>query len=131
MPLVFPPVYIDSEPYTDGGVLDKIGIDTAKTMGVKKIIAVDVSNTEKWRRKITTGIDVMLRADEIAARYRKNIQLDDAAIIIRPIKDDIHWADYSAADAIIESGYQTTQEMIPEIRKQTKSLTSRLFWFGK
>ncbi|MES0488561.1 MAG: patatin-like phospholipase family protein [Leptospirales bacterium] len=129
MPLVFPPVFIGGDPHSDGGVLDKIGIETAHSVGVKSIIAVDVSNNQGWKRKIATGIDVMIRADEISAVYRKNNQLKKANIIINPIKEDVHWADYSSAKTIIDSGYESTIEMIPEIRKKIKKIKTRFFFF--
>jgi len=129
MPLVFPPVNIKGTHYADGGILDKIGIDTAMAAGVKKILAVDPSNSSIVDRKISSALDVMIIADDIASMYRKSDQLKDATVVISPIDQDIHWADYSSFDKLIEVGYRKTVESIPEIMKKIKPRRKGFFSF--
>jgi len=129
MPLVFPPVNIEGTDYADGGILDKIGIDTAKLVGVKKILAVDPSNSSIVNRKINSALDVMIIADDIAAMYRKSDQIKDATVVINPIDQDIHWADYSSFDKLIEVGYRKTVESIPEIMRKIKPRRKGFFSF--
>jgi len=130
MPLVFPPVSINNSYFIDGGVLDRVGVDTALALDVEKIIAVDVSNNFMSNQKIRTAIDVMLRSEEISAVYRKNYQLNRAAIVIRPIIEDIHWADYANIEKIVDMGYEATIKQIDAI-KQVISPTKNFFSFFK
>jgi len=115
MPLVFPPVEIEGDLYVDGGVIDRVGVDSAESLGATKIIAVDVSNDYIEKRKIKTGIDVMIRSEEIGAKYRKRYQLNRASVVLSPIKDAIHWADYTQYQQLIDSGYK-------EVYTQKKAL---------
>lgn len=129
MPLVFPPVEINGNLYTDGGIIDRIGVDSAHALGVKKIIAVDVSSDYFAQKKIKTSLDIMLRSEEISARYRKDYQLKHAAIVIRPIQESIHWADYYHFDKIIEAGYEATLEKMDDIKRLIKSQKSIFRFF--
>ena len=130
MPLVFQPVEINGNLYTDGGIVDRIGVDSAYDMGVEHIVAVDVSNDFFAKKKIKSALDIMLRSEEISAIYRKNFQLKQAAIVIRPIQESIHWADYHNYEQIIESGYESTLKKIKDIKRLIKSQKS-IFRFFK
>ncbi len=130
MPLVFPPVNIDGHSLVDGGVLDRIGIDTSLALGVKKIIAVDVSAAFLLEKKVRTGIDVMMRSEEIAAQYRKLYQLKHASLVIHPILDGIHWADHSQYETIIQKGYDATIDSMDKLRRVVKKRGLLANWFG-
>lgn len=129
MPLVFPPVSIDNCSFVDGGILDRIGIETSQTLGVKDIIAVDVSAAFLLEKKVRTGIDVMMRSEEIAAKYRKQRQLNQASVVISPIEDGIHWADHSQYERIIKMGYDATLAKMEFLKRtgRSRSFWSRLF----
>ena len=135
MPVVFPPIEVEKSRYVDGGVLDKVGIDSAETLGIRKIIAVDVSNEAAndgmSESLVKTGVDVMLRTEEIASQYRRERQLNRATITLMPIKGNIHWADYGAAREMIDTGYEYTISRIGEIRHQLKLIhpVKKLFFF--
>jgi NTE family protein len=131
IPLVFPPVEINGNLYTDGGIVDRIGVDSAFDLGVKKVVAVDVSSDFFTKKKIKNALDIMMRSEEISAMYRKNYQLQQAAIVIRPIQESIHWADYHNYKTIIQSGYDSTIEKIKDIKKLVKSQKSIFRFFIK
>ena len=57
-----------------------------------------------------------IKTEEIASEHRRKIQLQKANLVIRPIRGNYHWADYSAADAFIRMGYDATNDLIGEIR---------------
>lgn len=116
MPLIFPPEKIDGEYYVDGGVLDKLGIETAGRLGADRLIVVDVSDEKLPDNLPRSGFDVMLKTEEIAAEHRRSIQLSRVRVVVRPIRGNYHWADYSAAESFIQMGYEATQEKIADIR---------------
>jgi hypothetical protein len=74
-----------------------------------------------------SGFDVMLKTEEIASEHRRIIQLQKANLVVRPIRGNYHWADYSAADEFIRMGYDATIEQIGEIR--AIATNRRLFGF--
>lgn len=117
MPLIFPPEKIGSEWYVDGGVLDKLGIETAARVGAaERLVVVDVSDEHLPDTMPRSAFDVMLKTEEIASEHRRKLQLAHANVIIRPIHGSYHWADYSAVDNFIQMGYEATQEQMGEIR---------------
>ena len=118
MPMVFPPVEIGGQYYCDGGVLDKVGLDAAQMLKVKKTIVVDVSNENSEPVALRNALDIMLRTEEIASIYRRERQLKKATVVLRPIRGNIHWADYSMIDEMIDMGYEETRNKTAEIREK-------------
>ena len=105
LPMICPPKVIGGVPYVDGGVLDKIGIETGHELGVKHIIAVDVSNETIEQSSIRNSLDVLVRTEEIASVHRNKNQLKRASVVIKPIAGNIHWADYTKHEELIQTGY--------------------------
>lgn len=116
MPLIFPPEKIGHEAYVDGGVLDKLGIETAVRIGAERVIVIDVSDEKLPDTNPKSAFDVILKTEEIASEYRRATQLEKASLVIRPIKGIYHWADYSAVGEFMHMGYETTVEQMHEIR---------------
>lgn len=117
MPLIFPPQRVDGHLYVDGGVLDKIGIESARSLGVRKIIAIDVSDEQLPDQIPRSAFDVFLKTEEITSMHRRNAQLSKASIVLKPIRGNYHWAEYSAYQEFIEMGYECVTENISNIRE--------------
>lgn len=116
LPMIFPPAKIDGEWYVDGGVLDKLGIETAAHLGAERVVVIDVSDEKLPDNLPRSGFDVMLKSEEIASEHRRSLQLAKAKVVIRPIHGHYHWADYSEADTFIQMGYDAVQDKLPDIR---------------
>jgi NTE family protein len=116
LPMIFPPEKIDGEWYVDGAVLDKLGIETAARIGADRLVVVDVSDEKLPDRLPRSGFDVMIKTEEIASEHRRAIQLSRVKVVIRPIRGNYHWADYSSAETFIQMGYEATLERIGDIR---------------
>lgn len=116
MPLIFPPEKIGSEWYVDGGVLDKLGVETAARVGAERVVVFDVSDEKLPDSLPKSGFDVMLKTEEIASEHRRNVQLERASLVIKPIKGNFHWADYSAADDFMQMGYEAANAHMHDIR---------------
>ena len=121
IPLVSPPKRIGDHFYLDGGLLDKLGIQTAKNLGISKTIVIDVSNPSLSKYKASHGIDLMLRLNEIAVRNSYQQQKKEATVLVEPITTKIHWADYLEYEYLIELGYQATKKKIEEIKQKLKT----------
>ena len=123
LPMVLPPRIISEVPYVDGGVLDKVGIDTGYELGMDHIIAIDVSNEKLQKSMIKNSLDVLIRTEDIESVYRRKKQIKQATILIEPTLGHVHWADYSKYDTMIDAGYEAAREHLDEIRSKLK-LTS-------
>ena len=131
LPMVCPPKVIGGVPYLDGGVLDKIGIETGHELGVKHIIAVDVSNETIEKSSVRNSLDVLMRTEEISSVHRNKNQLQKASVVIKPIAGNIHWADYTKYKELIQAGYDAAISQMDEIREELKinSPFKKLFSF--
>ena len=50
LPLIFPPVEFEGHVLVDGGALNNVPADVARSMGADRVIAVNVGNLEDRRR---------------------------------------------------------------------------------
>ncbi|HRP68791.1 MAG TPA: patatin-like phospholipase family protein [Turneriella sp.] len=116
MPLIFPPEKIGKDYFVDGGVLDKLGIDAAASIGINNPIVVDVSDEKLPDTLPHSAFDVILKTEEIASEHRRKLQLEKASLVLRPIRGNFHWADYSAVTNFIEMGYECAHENIRAIQ---------------
>lgn len=69
IPGFFPPVQIDGQVYVDGAVTANLDLDTAVSLGARRIVAVDVSATVAPRQARSIGA-VLARSLEIVLRER-------------------------------------------------------------
>lgn len=131
MPFMLPPKDINGKKYVDGGVLDKMGIDSARRLKPKNIITVDLSGDNFDTDPIINSIDVLIRTIDIASYHRRKEQLKKVDILISPIQSDLHWADYNAYREFINMGYEETCKKINCIREKLKlnSFWKRIFIF--
>lgn len=117
IPGVFVPVTDDGRQLVDGGVVSPIPTRAVKKMGADIIIAVDLitCGTTYWGAPTTLigtffqSAMIMLRTTSKNAHYRADIIIEPAISHIRP--DDI-----GKRDELIELGYRSVTEKIPEIR---------------
>lgn len=129
MPLIFPPERIGHEQYVDGGVLDKLGIDTAKQLGADRLVVIDVSDEKLPDNIPKSGFDVILKTEEIASEHRRMLQLAKADFVLRPIRGNYHWADYSAAAEFVQMGYESAVAHMHSIKRVARA--RRIFGFLK
>lgn len=127
MPLIFPPEKIGHDHYVDGGVLDKLGVETAKTMGAERLVVIDVSDEKLPDNLPKSAFDVMLKTEEISSEHRRDLQLAKADLVLRPIKGNYHWADYSAATQFVHMGYEAANEHMRAIKRVARN--HRVFGF--
>lgn len=129
MPLIFPPIKIGHDYFVDGGVLDKLGIEAAARLGLDRVVVVDVSDESLPDTMPKSAFDVILKTEEIASEHRRNLQLQRASLVVKPIRGNYHWADYSAADEFMHMGYESTIAHMHEIKGIATG--RRLFGFFK
>ena len=121
IPMIFPPQKIGDYNYVDGGVLDKIGIDVAKSLRVKTTIVFDVSNSTLGSDNSKNALDVMVRSSDIASIYRRKKQQDEASLVLFPIQGNYHWADFTILEEMYEMGYECVTKNIECIRHTIKA----------
>lgn len=108
MPGFFTPVEIDGRLLVDGGVVDNVPVDVARSLGADFVIAVDVSgriDATPFNRNI---LGVLLRSYEIMLHEKRAIEAKGASVLIQPRVEKLGPVNLDAADAYIKSGWEAT-----------------------
>ncbi len=117
LPGILPPIDHNGMKLVDGGWVDAIPVGPAKEMGADIVIAVDAACQFSEMEPLSSGLDIVFRADEAARFALSQLQLKQADLIICPPVTHNHWADFSHAEEIISIGRYATLEKIPVIKK--------------
>jgi NTE family protein len=120
IPGILPPIKFEDRELVDGGWVDRVPVRPAREMGANLVIAVDVAEGIHEAGDLTTGLDIVLRTNEICQFTLSQQQLAEADIVIRPEMGGIHWSDFSHLDACVQAGEDATREKMPLIWSQMK-----------
>ncbi|MFQ5720923.1 MAG: patatin-like phospholipase family protein [Candidatus Aminicenantales bacterium] len=127
IPGIFPSVSLDDKLLIDGGIISQVPVVEAREMGANFVIGVSVSPSIKEDLNVRNGLELMFRANEITRYHlnQKNIQMAD--VVIHPVVNKIHWADFKNIDKLINMGRETAERLLPEINLKFKRSKFR-FW---
>jgi len=121
IPGIFQPLNYQGYLLIDGGWIEKVPAISAKLLGAKKVIAVDVSSSPKKEfRELKSGISFLIYADEITNNELKNMQIKIADVVISPLVSNEVWANFRMIDDFVKAGESATFEKIKEIKKLFK-----------
>ena len=120
IPGVFPPANIDGRALIDGGSVSMVPVREIRQFGAQFVIAVDVSREIKRSFPMNTGIEVVLRADDITNYWLQQSQLHLADIVISPNVGTFHWAEFLKAEEIIEEGKKAATAALNQIEEKLK-----------
>lgn len=128
IPGIFQPVKYDKYLLVDGGWIEKVPAQTAKSLGADKVIAIDVSsNPLKNFKKVKNGFQLLLYADELTNNELKNIQLLQADLIIKIDFLKYNWLEFNKFNQIISAGEEIAKIEIDKIKKLFKRKIWELF----
>jgi len=111
-PGVFAPVEIDGRLLVDGGIVENLPVDVAKSMGVDIIIAVDVGFQPVPRKELTSALAVSNQAVTIMMQRetgRQRSLLSARDVLILPDLGGLQSTDFGAAPKTIELGLAATR----------------------
>jgi len=111
-PGVFAPVEIDGRLLVDGGIVENLPVDVAKSMGVDIVIAVDVGFQPVPRKELTSALAVSNQAITIMMRRetgRQRSLLASQDVLILPDLGGLQSTDFGAAPKTIELGLAATR----------------------
>ncbi|MFK4134361.1 patatin-like phospholipase family protein [Pseudomonas luteola] len=114
IPAVFAPVDVDGRLLVDGGMVDNIPIDVARSMGVDRVIAVDIGTPLLKRKELTTVVDVLNQSTTLMTRNNSEAQLATLTskdILVEPPLAAYTSADFGSVNELIDAGYRATQAL--------------------
>ncbi len=120
IPGIFPPFETDGKVLVDGSWVSPVPVSAARKLGANVVIGVDISRDLDDTTELERGLNVMLRTSAITRQRLKEMELQNADVVIRPEVGDVHWADFSKLNQLIELGREAGRQKIDEIKKLTR-----------
>lgn len=130
IPGIFPPLERDGMLLADGSITDLVPVEKASAQPDHTTIAVDFGPGQLFRSEYDKGVDIMMRADELARIKLNNLILRKADLVISPQVDEYHWAEFSEYENIIRLGREAVleaQDRIAELK--TSLIPPKQGWF--
>jgi NTE family protein len=108
------PVEIDGRLLCDGGVLDNLPVEAARTLGADIVIGVDLFVPGPWGKRgpvgsLAVAIETMVR--------RAGGGIDAADILIIPDLSGHSYLSFSKSEQFIALGEAAAEKMLPRIRE--------------
>jgi len=132
IPGIFPPIILEGKILVDGGIVDVVPIEAARSLGANFIIAVNVSPTLKKRFEFSNAVEILFRSDSITSNELIKLQLSFADLVITPKVERFHWSNFSKPEKCIREGEIAAQNVLSELKKKLKRVTpswwKRLFY---
>lgn len=117
IPGIFPPLPIEGQLLIDGGGAYRVPVGVCRTLGADFVMATDIPSFTSEKANYKTGLDIMMRMDEIARNRLNKFVLREADLIIRPDVGHFHWAQFHSFDEICAVGEKAMRGAIPELRR--------------
>ena len=114
IPAVFAPVEIDGRLLVDGGMVDNIPMDVARSMGVERLIVVDIGSPLLKREQLLTVVDVLNQSITMMTRRNSEAQLATLRpedLLIQPALAGFGSTDFGRADQLIDAGYRAASAL--------------------
>jgi NTE family protein len=116
VPGFFPPVEWDGSLICDAGIVDNLPVEAARAFGEGPVVAVDLSDSQLPPRPDASGMELLLRTQEISTRLANLRRGQDADLVLSPSLKGRHWLDTTHLETVIEAGAACTRAALPAIR---------------
>jgi NTE family protein len=113
----FPPVEVDGRPLIDSGLADNLPVVAARARCGGPIVAVNLSCNLEERFEYLTGIEALLRSEELASRWNNRQRAELADVHVEPRVGNRYWLDFSDPESIVAAGEAAAREVLPQIRR--------------
>lgn len=121
IPGVFVPYVHETGVFVDGGVMERVPVAAAKSLGADIVIAVDVAGKHK-RIAPETMMDVVTMSLDAMQEQFIEERLRDADICIQPDLSLIGSSQFSKAGDAMEIGYEATMAEMNQIVETVEAL---------
>lgn len=118
IPIAFPPVEHEKMLLTDGGILVRTPVKTAKKLGADKIIAIDVNAAIASDYAVKGVLSIALRCVDVMDHRTARSGTDAAAdVVIRPKLADADQYKVERLGEIFERGYTSAIKAMDKIKR--------------
>jgi NTE family protein len=120
IPLAFQPVEVGGRLLVDGGLVNNLPVDIARSMGAEVVIAVDSSSKLETREKLTSLVEIMSQSISIEVHKESRRQAALADLVITPDTSAYSFTDFPKMTEIVRIGEEAAREALPHIRELMK-----------
>ncbi len=121
IPGVVEPVKYDGKLLVDGGTTSMTPVWEAKELAPYPVVAVTIARAFNSNTAPTRGIEVMLRAGDLASMHLNRRSLLSAEIVIAPDVGNVHWSEFHRSEEMIQAGQIAARDAVPAIKELLKS----------
>jgi NTE family protein len=126
VPLAFTPWEKDGRLLADGGLLDPIPVDVARSLKADLVVAVDVTSPLLPKDRLTDPLTLANQATTVMVLERQREQLKDADYVVTPVLDSIENSTFDQIDLTISRGYEAAWPVLKKLRAHLDSLGADL-----
>lgn len=116
IPGLFAPVEYRHRYLVDGGLVDNVPTDIAKSSGADVVIAVSVAS-DISKNRLDTVMMMLIQAIYIQGREPESAKLMLADLVIRPDVGNVTAVDLDRSRECIDQGVLAARRMVPQIKK--------------
>ncbi len=117
IPGVLPPIHINGIQLIDGGWVNQVPVAPLIERGADFVIAVNISEETRQTKTLKSGLDVVLRANEITRYVLSSTQLTQVDLSIRPDIANIHWSDFGRFDEAFKKGEEAARAAVKPLKQ--------------
>lgn len=123
IPGVFVPYVTEEGVFVDGGVVERVPVNAAKSLGADVVIGVDVTGGAKSPVP-ETMLDVIMQSLEIMQEH-SHFYSEPPDILIRPDLSNVGTSQFSKAADAIRIGYEAANESMADILRAVSRHTDK------
>jgi NTE family protein len=110
--------------YIDGGIRGNFPVEVVKQMGADIVIGFQTSSGLKEKKELQSLIDVLDQTINIGISENVKTSLEECAIVIKPVLEDIQLLDFAQKKEIIKLGEEAARKYFSELNKLPKKETA-------
>jgi NTE family protein len=130
LPGILPPVVFDGKLLVDGGWIDAVPIEPARSLGADLTVGVDLRADIQEDDDLKNGLDIVLRSDMVTRCALAREKMKNADFLITPHCLEFGWGDYHRVEEIIRQGRLAAVEKIGAIKKKSRRRKLRKLFLG-
>ncbi|MEZ4357139.1 MAG: patatin-like phospholipase family protein [Eubacteriales bacterium] len=121
---IFLPKDINGELYVDGAIVERVPVQTVKSMGADMVIGVDVSYRGEDQKSPKNVMQLMQQAMNIMSYEIAKSKMYKADVLILPSVREISPFSNSQVEECVDIGYKRTLDSIDAIKEKIEEIKS-------
>lgn len=123
IPGIFIPVRHQGRLLVDGGVLNEVPVDVARSMGAEVVIAVNLSGGKKVSQ-VNNIFDTIIQSLNLMATQGVEARLKEADVVIQPAIAQFGPLDFSKKKELLAAGIRAAEQALPLIREKLSGVNA-------